>query len=285
MEEIQEKDVPPVRLAFRTGYLGDRFFGSQLQDHRRTVEGEFIAACERSDLFSDFREARFLASGRTDRGVHSRGQVYAFTTNVPQRAVSVLNWVLPKDIWVTGYAEVDEGFNPRYRAENRTYRYYFGEKDLDVPAMQEACAHFIGRHDFSRFARVGDKDPFRKVLSAGIFNEEGLTCFEVTAQSFLWHMVRYMAGALLQVGIGRWTSRDIESRLLDRAMIRPLSPAPPAHLVFWDVDCGISFSKIPAVGRTEDFIRGLRGDHAIMTRICSVFEQDLRSSDHFFPKR
>jgi tRNA pseudouridine38-40 synthase len=275
MEEIQEKDVPPVRLAFRTGYLGDRFYGSQIQDHSRTVEGEFIAACERSDLFSDFREARFLASGRTDRGVHSRGQVFAFTTNVPERAVSVLNWLLPKDIWVTGYAEVDHEFNPRYQAFSRTYRYYFGEEDLDLPAMQEASAHFRGRHDFSRFARVGDKDPFRTVLSVAIFNDNGLACFEVTADSFLWHMVRYMAGALLKVGLGTWTTEDIQLRLRDRGQTRPLSPAPPDHLVLWEVDCGIPFTRIPAIGRSAGFIRDLRGDHAVMARICSVFEQDL----------
>jgi len=69
---------PPVRLAFRLSYLGSRFFGSQQQAASRTVEGEFIAACKRLSLFDDWREAGFLSAGRTDRGVHARGQVIAF---------------------------------------------------------------------------------------------------------------------------------------------------------------------------------------------------------------
>jgi tRNA pseudouridine38-40 synthase len=274
MEEVQKKGAPPVRLAFRTGYLGDRFSGSQMQGTERTVEGEFVAACLRSGLFSNHREARFLAAGRTDRGVHARCQVYAFSTDFPERAVSVLNWQLPKDIWVTGWAEVDAAFHPRYRALHRTYRYFFGERDLDRQSMARAASLFCGRHDFRRFARVGDKDPERKVLAADVFPDGDLVCFEVTAESFLWHMVRSMAGALLLVGIGEWTPDDVEARL-EGEELRPLSPAPPGHLVLWDVDCGIPFSPIPAKGRSGDFIRAVRDDHAVMARICGLFEDDL----------
>jgi tRNA pseudouridine38-40 synthase len=274
MEEVQEKDAPPVRLAFRTGYLGDRFFGSQMQGSERTVEGEFVAACLRSGLFSDHREARFLAAGRTDRGVHARCQIYAFTTNFPERAVSVLNWQLPRDIWVTGSADVDTAFHPRYRALHRTYRYFFGERGLDRQLMAEAASLFCGRHDFSPFARIENRDPVRNVLAAKVFSDGELACFEVTAESFLWHMVRYMAGALLLVGLGEWLPEDVEARLRGEGL-RPLSPAPPGHLVLWDVDCGISFSPIPAIGRSSGFVRGLRDDHAVMARICELFENDL----------
>ncbi|NTV00648.1 MAG: tRNA pseudouridine(38-40) synthase TruA, partial [Methanoregulaceae archaeon] len=259
MEEIQEKDVSPVRLAFRTGYIGDHFLGSQMQGNERTVEGEFVAACLRSGIFPDYREARFLAAGRTDRGVHARGQVFALSTEVPERATSVLNWQLPKDTWVTGFAEVDDTFNPRFRAIRRTYRYYFGERDLDSKNMAEASSLFCGCHDFSSFARVEDKDPCRNVLAAHVFPDRGLACFEVSAESFLWHMVRYMAAALLLVGQGEWTADDIKTRLKE-GRIRPLSPAPPGHLVLWDVDCGLTFSPLPA-GRSAGIVKGLREDH------------------------
>jgi tRNA pseudouridine38-40 synthase len=262
-----------VRLAFRTGYIGDHFFGSQMQGNDRTVEGEFVSACVRSGIFSDHREARFLAAGRTDRGVHARGQVFALSTEVPERAVSVLNWQLPKDAWVTGFAEVDEAFNPRFRALRRTYRYYFGERDLDTESMAEACPLFCGCHDFSSFARVENKDPARNVLDARVFPDRELACFEVTAESFLWHMVRYMAAALLLVGLGEWTPEDIQERLKD-GRIRPLSPAPSRHLVLWDVDCGLTFSSLPA-GRSADLVKGLRDDHAVMTRICELLEEDF----------
>jgi tRNA pseudouridine38-40 synthase len=265
-----------VRLAFRTGYLGDHFYGSQMQGNERTVEGEFVAACLRSGIFTDYREARFLASGRTDRGVHARGQVFALSTKVPERAISVLNWQLPKDIWVAGFAVVDDAFNPRFRALRRTYRYYFGERDLDVESMAEASSLFRGRHDFSSFARVEDKDPARMVLDARVFPDEELVCFEVSAESFLWHMVRYMAGALLLVGLGEWTSEDIQERLKE-GRIRPLSPAPPRHLVLWDVDCGLTFSPLPT-GRSADLVRDLRDNHAVMARICELLGEDLQGS-------
>ena len=89
MEENETKNAAPVRLAFRVGYLGDRYFGSQMQAKERTVEGEFVASCERLGLFSDYRDAGFLAAGRTDRGVHARGQVFAFSTHLPARAIEI----------------------------------------------------------------------------------------------------------------------------------------------------------------------------------------------------
>ena len=70
-----------MRVAVRFGYLGDHFAGSQLQPAGRTVEGEFIDACVRLGLFSDRRDARVAFAGRTDRGVHARGQVAALSTS------------------------------------------------------------------------------------------------------------------------------------------------------------------------------------------------------------
>src|SRR5512136_2302696 len=100
--EEGETAHPPMRLALRLSYLGDRFFGSQQQAEERTIEGEVITACRRLDLFSDWREARFAFAGRTDRGVHARGQVCAFDTQVPDRAREALSLQLPRDIWCTG---------------------------------------------------------------------------------------------------------------------------------------------------------------------------------------
>jgi tRNA pseudouridine38-40 synthase len=269
MEEIQAADVSPVRLAFRTAYLGDRFAGSQIQANDRTVEGEFIAACLRADLFADSREARFLAAGRTDRGVHARNQVYAFTTLFPKRAIVALPWQLPKDIRITGYAVVDPGFHPRYRAISRTYRYYFGKRTLDSEAMAEAASRFIGRHDFSRFARIEGKDPVRTVISCRIDDDRNILRLEVTAESFLWHMVRYIAAALQLVGEGSWNADTIESRLQGEET-GPLIPAPAYGLLFWDVDCGISFIPVRETGRSAQFMRDQQEHHRIMDRICEV---------------
>lgn len=273
MEEVQAADVSPVRLAFRTAYLGDRFSGSQIQASDRTVEGEFIAACRRAELFSDPREARFLAAGRTDRGVHARRQVYAFSTLFPERAIAALPWQLPKDIRVTGYAVVEPDFHPRYRAASRTYRYYFGKRDLDGPAMHAAASQFIGTHDFSLFARIEGKDPVRTVLSCRVSDDRGILCLEVTAESFLWHMVRYMASALLLAGEGKWSADTIASRL-QGVDTGPLSPAPPHGLILWDVDCGISFQPLPDTGRSGQFVQDREEYHNVMARICGLLREE-----------
>jgi tRNA pseudouridine38-40 synthase len=275
MEEDHAPGAHPVRLAFRFGYLGDRFGGSQVQAEERTVEGEFIAACIRCELFTDFREVGFQTAGRTDRGVHARGQIAAFTTSSPERAIKALNWQLPPDIWVDGYAEVNPQFNPRYDAKSRTYRYYFTPRDLDLDTMSRAAKLFLGTHNFSSFARVQGKDPRRTVFSMRVINERDLAFIEVSGESFLWHMVRYMAATLLQIGQGE-LSPDFISHCLESGEKCCHSPAPAFGLVLWEVDCGIVFSPIPPDSRTVRHLGQLRERHAVMERICSEFQDLIR---------
>ena len=188
-----------MRLGFRVSYLGSRFYGSQMQEAQRTVEGEFVAACLRTNLFSDWRTAGFLFAGRTDRGVHACGQVAAFTTDVPDRAIQTINLQLPPDCWCTGFAEVPTDFHPRYDAKSRTYRYFFSTSPSDVGAMERAANYFIGRHNFTNFARIGNKNPWRNILGITIGKIKDLVYLEVKAESFLWHQVRCMTTALISV--------------------------------------------------------------------------------------
>jgi tRNA pseudouridine38-40 synthase len=258
-----------MRLAFAVSYLGGGFAGSQMQPGLRTVEGEFIAACERLQLFSDWRKARFSFSGRTDRGVHARGQVVAFDTDQPDRALQVLNLLLPRDCWCTAYAEVPSGFHPRYDARSRTYRYYYPEPGLDVSAMNGAAALFLGRHDFSCFARIEDHDPERTILSAEVRDENGFAVFEVTGESFLWNMVRCMATVLRLVGRGRAGSGMVEG-LLEKQCEQRIAAAPAEGLILWKVDCGIALLPLPSDTRSSEFLETTRQHHALMERVCSL---------------
>ncbi|MDD1664749.1 MAG: tRNA pseudouridine(38-40) synthase TruA [Methanomicrobiales archaeon] len=265
-----------MRLAFRVAYLGDGFFGSQVQADMRTVEGEVIAAAKRLALFGDWREARFAFAGRTDRGVHARAQVAAFDTPDPGRARSALNLQLPRDCWCTGVAEVPDTFHPRFDARSRTYRYFFPKIRLDYEAMTRAARFLPGLHDFSRFARVEGKDPVRNVLSARIFNDGsadgGFTCFDVTAESFLWQMVRGMAGALLSVGTGQLDEKGIQA-LLDEPSGGRHPPAPSSGLILWEVDCGISFEPLPRSPRSSAFLSMKRAHYEVMARVTSILEE------------
>jgi tRNA pseudouridine38-40 synthase len=275
-DQADHPAVPtPVRLACRISYLGNRFYGSQVQEYYRTVEGEFVAACRRLNLFDDWREAVFSSAGRTDRGVHARGQVVAFSTVYPDRARQALNLQLPPDIWCTGIAEVPATFHPRYDARARTYRYYYPGFPGDVHAMERAVRHFYGEHNFSNFARRGDRNPWRTVTSARMEDDGGFTYLEVTAGSFLWHQVRGMAAALLMVGSGERTDEWLAG-LLGQETDQVISPAPAEGLVLWDVDCGISWTPVPAGGRSSTYLDELRRHHALMENVCRVLMPENR---------
>jgi tRNA pseudouridine38-40 synthase len=272
MEKDQE-DHPahaaPVRLAFRVSYLGSRFFGSQQQVSYRTVEGEFIAACQRLSLFDDWREAGFLFAGRTDRGVHAIGQVAAFSTSAPDRAVQAINTQLPPDCWCTGYAEVPPLFHPRYDARKRTYRYYFTERPSHTVAMARAAGRFTGNHNFTNFARLEGKNPFRTILAAAVAQEGDFVYLEVTAESFLWHQVRCMATALLRIGSSEVEEDSIDELLTAEAK-KPLQPAPAEGLILWDTDCGIGWTPMPPGERSSKFMDQLCRHHALMENVCRV---------------
>jgi tRNA pseudouridine38-40 synthase len=272
MEETETPGISQVNLAFRTAYCGDNFTGSQMQPGLRTVEGEFIAACMRIGLFQDWREARFAASGRTDRGVHARGQVFSFLTELPERAVAALNYQLPPDCWCTGYSVTRAGFHPRYDAKFRTYRYFFREPDLDIQRMETAASLFHGPHDFSGFARVDNKNPERNVLAVSIGTDEGVHYLEITAESFLWHMVRCIATSMRDIGRGVSDEADIAERLMGNYS-GGIHPAPPEGLVLWDVGYDLLFSPLQQDERRLGKIRDRQGFHRVMATICRNFSE------------
>jgi tRNA pseudouridine38-40 synthase len=243
-----------------------------MQVSERTVEGEFVAACQRLSLFSDWREAGFLFAGRTDRGVHAIGQVAAFSTESPERAIAAINMQLPPDCWCTGYAEVPPAFHPRFDAQKRTYRYYFTRPPSRVDVMARAAGRFAGNHNFSSFARLDGRNPYRTVYSARVLEEGGFVCLEVTAESFLWHQVRCMASALLKIGEEE-EDEDFISRLLEAEPEKALQPAPAEGLVLWDTDCGIVWQPITVRERSTVFIDELIRHHSLMGQVCRVLQQ------------
>ncbi|MBR1369834.1 hypothetical protein RJ53_10235 [Methanocalculus chunghsingensis] len=246
--ETPDTESQTVRIAFRVAYAGGRFAGSQQQPDVRTVEGVIIDACIRLGLFSDFRSAAFISAGRTDAGVSAQGQVIAFGTPHPDRAITTLNRMLPPDCWCTGWAAVPPGFNPRYAAETRTYRYIFPLAGLEPEMMEAAVRHFIGMHDFSRIARVVDgRDPMRRIISAEIGVEDDLIIFEVVGESFLWNMVRGMATLLMAAGSGLITPDRIAEILREPGDRIPAAPADP--LILWDVDCSLTYHPMERSGK------------------------------------
>ncbi|HJJ62320.1 MAG TPA: tRNA pseudouridine(38-40) synthase TruA [Methanocorpusculum sp.] len=231
-----------MKLALTVGYLGEGFSGSQFQPDKRTVEGEFIKAGISCKAWDDAKSASFRTAGRTDKGVSARRQLITVTPRDKDKFVEAINFHLPPDIWCVGYAEVDDDFYPRYSAGIRTYRYFF-PYPLDIEAMQKAASYFVGVHDFSGFSKMETgRDPMRTVTSASVFIENGLPVFEVSAKSFLWNMVRGMAGILEAAGLGLTPPETVLEQL--ESHIWRVHPAPAGGLVFWDAETSLEFTPM-----------------------------------------
>jgi tRNA pseudouridine38-40 synthase len=200
-----------------------------------------------------------LGSGRTDAGVHARGQ--AVGVRVPERWADVqklrraLNSVLPPDLWVAAAVEMRDEFHARYSAVSRRYSYYVGTDEearspfrgryelafgqpLDRGALDAAAAHVEGEHCFRGFAVQGTApahDDHRcRVLHARWRERPGGLVFEIEANRFLHHMVRFLVGTMLDIAAARRPLGDLP-RLLDAADNDDVSPPAPAHALFLDL--------------------------------------------------
>ena len=141
-----------------------------------------------------------------------------------------------------------------------------------MAAMERSAHIFIGCHNFTNFARVGDKNPWRNILEIKIGENEGFYYLEVKAESFLWHQVRCMATALLKIGEGEEDESFISS-LLESEAKRPLQPAPAEGLVLWDTDCGIEWIPIPMDQRSSTHMDHVVQHHALMAKVCRVLKK------------
>ena len=198
-------------------------------------------------------------AGRTDRGVHARGQVAHFDTGAsrPDSAwVRGTNTLLPRSISVIWAAAVAEDFHARYSALSRTYRYelinrpvrpaiaarYAGwfHGALDVTAMREAAAVLVGEHDFSAFrsAECQAKSPVRTVHALEVERRGEKIDFVIRANAFLHHMVRNIVGTLVYVGKDRrpaqWVKEILDSR--DRSRAAPTFAPEGLYLESVDYD-------------------------------------------------
>ena len=215
--ERVRRDGAARRFKATVEYDGTEFSGFQLQPGSRTVQGELEAALAR--LSGGIRQP-VVGAGRTDAGVHATGQVIAFTypgSLSVEALTEALNGTLPPDVAVRDLRRAPAGFNPRYAARYREYRYsiwngprsplrertaLWVRQDLDASAMARAAAAFEGSHDFSAFGGA-DPQPVRTVHRLRVRRDGPLVTIDVRADAFLRGMVRRMVAALLAVGKGQ----------------------------------------------------------------------------------
>ncbi len=232
-------------------YDGTDFFGFQIQVDRPTVQGvleEVLARLTGNPV-------RVLGAGRTDTGVHARGQVIAFRCDWRHSVHDLkkaMNALLPESVAVVTLEEAPEDFHPRYSARSREYRYFVHNRPvrsplrsrfslhvpqpLDVEAMNRVAGHIVGVHDFATFGDpTAGEVTVREVLRSEWTGEGEDLVYIIEANAFLRRMVRTLVTGLLWVGEGRWREEDFLAALnaRDRAVCPP--PASPKGLCLWRV--------------------------------------------------
>lgn len=245
------------RVALKIAYIGTDFHGYQRQPNYRTVEGELLNAFFEAGVITDTWKAHYSVAGRTDKGVHSTGNVISFITDEEIR-LNYLNGLLPKDVKIIGEARVPYGFKVRFPL-SRTYIYVqpltpFEESELDFKNMNIAMQSFIGEHNFRNFSKRNEKNPNRKIFDMKLEVSDNILIFKVVGESFLWNMVRKMVTSLMWIGQGKLEIEDIE-KLLGSVDLRErirLQPAPANGLILSDMeyknikfnDCEYSKNKL-----------------------------------------
>jgi tRNA pseudouridine38-40 synthase len=242
---VDQEDGRP-KVAIVVEYEGTRYHGFQIQAHGQTIQSEL----ERVLRAVTQEECRIVGAGRTDAGVHARGQVAHFKTNWRHPWAELgraLNALLPDDIAVRKLAPVAPAFHARRSAQSRWYRYsiftrsirspfsvrhaYHLAAPLEVEAMNAAAASLIGRHDFATFGQAPNGGhTIREIYVARWQRDQEWIFFDVEANAFLRRMVRSLVGTLLRVGSGEISPVEFAAILAARERSAAGVTAPPQGL-------------------------------------------------------
>ncbi|MDH3533608.1 MAG: tRNA pseudouridine(38-40) synthase TruA [Gammaproteobacteria bacterium] len=247
--------------------LGIEYDGTAYNGWQRQQTGVGVQARVEESLGKVAAEpVEITCAGRTDTGVHARGQVVHFDTGserTPRGWLLGANSSLPEDISVTWVMPVGDEFHARFSALSRTYRYlilnrlersalyryraWWVHQPLDAARMQRAAQSLLGKHDFSAFRAAGCQasTAVREISAISVRRQDDWIELEVTANAFLQHMVRNITGTLTAVGAGEepesWVAAVLESRDRKQGGIA----APPHGLTLMNVEYPAEFG-LPA---------------------------------------
>jgi tRNA pseudouridine38-40 synthase len=242
-----------MRIALGLEYAGTHYHGWQSQEKLNTVQGQLEAALSRVAN----QQISVVCAGRTDAGVHALGQIVHFDTFAQRDNHSWINGVnsyLPSDIRVQWAIPSAADFHARYSATARRYHYFIHNHThhsalwhnqlswyrwpLDHERMAEAAHYLLGEHDFSAYRGIDcqAKTPFRCVHFINISRLNNLIKIDIKANAFLHHMVRNIAGVLIEIGRGKRKPIWAKEVLLSKQRRRGGVTAHAAGLYLIEVD-------------------------------------------------
>ena len=246
------------RIALGIEYDGTHYHGWQTQEEVPTIQNTLEAALTQVATLP----INIICAGRTDAGVHAECQVIHFETEVSR---SLRAWVwgsnrfLPPDIRVLWAKEVSSDFHARFSALARYYRYIIYNnpiqsalhvnrsawcyRKLSETRMQEAAQYLVGEHDFTSFrgAACQAKSPIRRIEHFNVTRKNDFIFLEIKANAFLHHMVRNIAGTLIEIGSGKKSPQWIIELLANKDRRLAGMTANPAGLYLVGIDYPSAF--------------------------------------------
>lgn len=242
------------KFRMKIAYDGTRYSGWQIQPNSPSIQGEIENA-----LLTLLRiPLRVIGAGRTDAGVHARGQTAHFSSPIPcspHQIFHALNGMLPADIRICELEPTLDTFHAQISALSKEYHYHLWlEKVIDpfvsryrhhfcfdrfsLRRLEEATQTFVGTHNFVTFANVGGKviSTVRTIKRLTLVPQEGGIRLEFEGDGFLYKMVRNIVGTLLEVGLGKRSKDEIESLFLAQDRRRAGPAASPKGLFLMRVN-------------------------------------------------
>ncbi len=235
-------------------YVGSKYNGWQKQGNtKNTIQGKL----ENILLELTGSETEIYGSGRTDAGVHAKGQTASFKLEKDYDCDYLKNYFnryLPADIRIIDIQKAEERFHARLSAKRKTYEYKianaekpsvfdykycaFIEHNLDLNKMIKASEYFLGKHDFKAFCsnKRYKKSTVREIFNIEIKETDNIISIKICGNGFLHNMVRIMVGTLVEAGLGKLTPEDVSKILKSENRENAGYTMPPQGLTLLNVE-------------------------------------------------
>lgn len=242
-----------MKILLTISYDGTNYFGWQRQKNVITVQ-QIVE--EKISLLLK-KNIKIIGASRTDSKVHAIAQKAMFNIDYcnipPEKFPLAINNFLPNDIVITDAKVVDENFHARYDVSKKTYQYKILNAQFPIPQYRNYCWHvknkldkqnmidatkiFIGTQNFASFCASGSsvKSTIRTIYDFSITFDKNFITFEITADGFLYNMVRIIVATIVDVGIGKINLADIKKIIADKKRNSKCKTAPPQGLTLMNI--------------------------------------------------